>query len=291
MTSTLVDRVSAGRGPSLFTLLTGAPPVPFACMQIFWFFPTHGDGHFLGTTIGGRAVTPAYLRQIAMAIDELGFAGALLPTGKACEDAWIVAAMLAAETRRLRFLVALRPGLIAPALAVRMAATLDRVSNGRLLLNIVTGGDPVELAGDGVHLDHDARYAVTEEFLNILRRYFTEDAVQFTGEHFRVVNGSLLLPPVQRPHPPIYLGGSSPAGHAVAAQHADVYLRMLEYAALGIETFIFSGYPHLEEAYRVAELLFPRLPVERRPAGDVPSAQHLVGEVVANDRRPQSPRS
>src|SRR3569832_2059107 len=125
-------------------------------MEIFWFFPTHGDGHYLGTTTGVRNVTPGYLRQIALALDELGFHGALLPTGKACEDAWLVAATLIGETRWLKFLVAVRPGLIAPALAARMAATFDRLSNGRLLVNVVTGGDPVELAGDGVQLDHDA---------------------------------------------------------------------------------------------------------------------------------------
>jgi hypothetical protein len=82
-----------------------------AAMNVFWFLPTHGDGHFLGTPDGGRAITFAYLRQIAQAADDLGFGGVLLPTGSTCEDAWITAATLVPETQRLRFLVAVRPGI------------------------------------------------------------------------------------------------------------------------------------------------------------------------------------
>jgi alkanesulfonate monooxygenase len=114
------------------------------------------------------------LRQIAQAVDSLDFAGALLPTGRSCEDAWVVATALMPLTERMRFLVALRPGLISPAVAAKMAASFDRLSGGRLLLNIVTGGDPVELAGDGLHLEHDARYALTDEFLTIWRGLLTK---------------------------------------------------------------------------------------------------------------------
>lgn len=193
-------------------------------MNVFWFIPTHGDGHYLGTTVGGRAVTPNYLRQIAQAVDELGYGGALLPTGRGCEDSWLVAASLIPATERMKFLVALRPGLIAPVLAARMAATFDRLSNGRLLINIVTGGDPVELAGEGVHLDHDARYAVTDEFLTVFRKLAAGEEVNFEGAHFKITGGKSILPPVQQPHVPIYFGGSSPAAHAVAAKHVDLYL-------------------------------------------------------------------
>ena len=176
-------------------------------MNVFWFIPTHGDGHYLGTSTGGRAITPVYLRQIAQAVDELGYAGALLPTGRGCEDAWIVASSLLPVTQRMKFLVAVRPGLISPALAARMAATFDRLSNGRLLINVVTGGDPVELAGDGVHLDHDARYAVTDEFLTVWRALAGGEETTFDGEYLQVSKGKLVLPPVQQPYPPLYFGG------------------------------------------------------------------------------------
>jgi len=352
-------------------------------MEINWFLPTGGsDGRYLGTPIGSRVADLAYLEQIAHAVDTLGFAGALMPTGRWCEDAWLLAARLAAITNRMKFIVAFRPGLIAPALAARQAATFDRLSKGRLVVNIVTGGSDADTAADGLHLTHDQRYALTDEFLTIYRQLLSSpEAVTLAGEHLRIVNGRNTFPPVQTPYPPIYFGGSSPAAHQTAAKHADVYLtwgepphqvaeqianvrrlaeaaghpirfgirlhiivrettsqawaaanelikyvddqaiqaaqqqfsssqavgqhrmqalhggqrdrlevspnlwagvglvrggagtalvgdpdtiveRMVEYANLGVESFIFSGYPHLEEAYRTAELLFPKLPKE-----------------------------
>lgn len=116
-------------------------------INVFWFLPTHGDGRYLGTAQGGRPVDLPYLQQVALAADNLGYYGVLIPTGKSCEDSWLVAAALAPLTRRLRYLVAVRPGLQPPSLAARMAATLDRLSDGRLLINVVTGGDPVENKG------------------------------------------------------------------------------------------------------------------------------------------------
>ena len=133
-------------------------------MKLFWFIPTHGDGRYLGTPTGGRPLDYDYLRQIATAVDSLGYYGALLPTGRSCEDAWVTASSLIGETSQMRFLVAVRPGLISPTLAARMAATFDRLSNGRILINVVTGGDPVELAGDGVFEEHNNRYEITDDF-------------------------------------------------------------------------------------------------------------------------------
>lgn len=352
-------------------------------MEINWFLPTGGtDGRYLGTTQGNRVADFAYLQQIAQAVDNLGFNGALLPTGRQCEDAWLIAAKLSAVTKHMKFIVAFRPGLIAPALAARQAATFDRITDGRLVVNIVTGGSDADTAADGLHLTHDERYEVTDEFLTIYRQLLDNtEPYTFTGKHLRVTNGRNLFLPVQQPHPPIYFGGSSDAAHRVAANHADVYLtwgeppqqvaeqiatvrryaeeaghpirfgirlhiivrettseawatandlikhldekaiqaaqtfqsgsqavgqhrmqalhggrrdkleispnlwagiglvrggagtalvgdpdtlaaRIQEYVDLGIESFILSGYPHLEEAYRTAELLFPKLPKE-----------------------------
>ena len=121
-------------------------------LNIFWFLPTHGDGHYLGTSEGARAVDYGYLQQVAQAADRLGFGGVLIPTGRSCEDSWLVAASLIPVTQRLKFLVALRPGIVSPTVAARQAATLDRLSGGRALFNLVTGGDPEELAGDGLFL-------------------------------------------------------------------------------------------------------------------------------------------
>ena len=93
--------------------------------KILWFLPTHGDGHYLGTTDGGRNVNFNYLRQIAQAADQLGYFGVLLPTGRSCEDSWVVASAVAPWTERLRYLVAVRPGLQSPSVAARMTATLE----------------------------------------------------------------------------------------------------------------------------------------------------------------------
>ncbi|GAB4067593.1 FMNH2-dependent alkanesulfonate monooxygenase [Ancylobacter sonchi] len=386
--------------------LSTLPPSPSDGLNVFWFLPTHGDGRYLGTATGGRAVTLDYLRQVAQAADSLGFYGVLIPTGKSCEDSWLVASALAPATKRLRYLVAVRPGLASPTLYARMTATLDRISEGRLLINIVTGGDPVENAGDGIFLDHDARYEVTQEFLDIYRPLLAGETVTYQGKHLKVEGGNVLFPPVQPGGPPLYFGGSSPAASAVAAEHVDVYLtwgeppaavkakiaeirrqaeargrkvrfgirlhvivretnakaweaaedlihhlddatiaaaqsvfsrldsvgqarmsalhggrrdklevspnlwagvglvrggagtalvgdgatvaaRIEEYAELGIESFIFSGYPHLEEAYRVGELVLPRLKLNH----DIARAATTVntgpfGETIANDYRP-----
>src|SRR6476620_4673090 len=166
--------------------------------NILWFLPTHGDGRYLGTSIGGREVNFNYLRQVAQAADGLGYYGVLLPTGRSCEDSWVVASALVPFTRQLRFLVAVRPGLQSPAVAARMTATLDRISEGRLLINVVTGGDPVENKGDGIFLAHDERYQVTREVLDVYRALLRGETVNTSGKHISIEDGRLLFPPHQR---------------------------------------------------------------------------------------------
>lgn len=153
-----------------------------------------------------------------------GYYGVLIPTGKSCEDSWLVASALAPLTRRLRYLVAVRPGLQPPTLAARMAATLDRLSEGRLLINVVTGGDPVENKGDGIFLSHSERYQVTREFLDVYTRLLRGEKVDYHGEHIHVEGAEVLFPPVQENGPPLYFGGSSDAAIDVAAEQIDSYL-------------------------------------------------------------------
>ncbi|WP_175655796.1 FMNH2-dependent alkanesulfonate monooxygenase [Burkholderia ambifaria] len=377
-------------------------------MNVFWFIPTHGDSRYLGTAEGARAADYDYFKQIAVAADTLGYEGVLLPTGRSCEDAWVVASSLIPATQRLKFLVAVRPGIASPGLAARMAATFDRLSGGRLLINVVTGGDAAELEGDGLFADHDTRYEITDDFLHIWRGLLAAShdngGFDYIGKHLQSKGGKALYPPVQRPHPPLWFGGSSPAAHTIAADHIDTYLtwgeppeavakkiadiraraesrgrtirfgirmhvivretedeawrdaerlisrlddetiaraqkafanmdsegqrrmaalhggkrggrdalevypnlwagvglvrggagtalvgnpeqvaeRMREYADLGIETFILSGYPHLEESYRFAELVFPLIKGEgaKRPSGPLSGP---FGEIVGNN--------
>ncbi|GAU01890.1 alkanesulfonate monooxygenase, FMNH(2)-dependent [Burkholderia stabilis] len=385
-------------------------------MNVFWFIPTHGDSRYLGTAEGARAADYDYFKQVAVAADTLGYEGVLLPTGRSCEDAWVVASSLIPATQRLKFLVAIRPGIASPGLSARMAATFDRLSGGRLLINVVTGGDAAELEGDGLFADHDTRYEITDDFLNIWRGLLAAShdngGFDYIGKHLQSKGGKALYPPVQRPHPPLWFGGSSPAAHAIAADHIDTYLtwgeppeavakkiadiraraeargrkikfgirlhvivretedeawrdaerlisrlddetiaraqkafanmdsegqrrmaalhggkrggrealevypnlwagvglvrggagtalvgnpeqvaeRMREYADLGIETFILSGYPHLEESYRFAELVFPLIKGKgaKRPAGPLSGP---FGEIVGNSYLPKASQS
>src|SRR5260370_3874488 len=193
-------------------------------MEVFWYIPTHGDGRYRATSKGSRRATQFYLRQIAEAVDGLGSGGPLLPTGGSCEDAWVVASLLAAVTRRMKFLVAVRPGLVSPTVSARMAVSLDKISGGRCLINIVTGGDPSELAGEGLHLDHDARYEVTDEFLEVWKPLLEGKEVDFEGRHLKIIGGRLLIDRERKPHVPLYFGGSSDAAIEVAAKHVDLYL-------------------------------------------------------------------
>lgn len=193
-------------------------------MNVLWFLPLHGDGRYLGTQQGARAVDLHYLKQIAQAADELGYSGALLPVGRSCEDPWIAAASLIAVTRRLKFLVALRPTTLSPTSAARQAATFDRLSEGRLLVNIVAGGDSGDLEADGTFLTHDERYEHAREFLDIWTRLMAGEEVTHHGKHLQVNKAKLLFPPVQRPHPPLYFGGSSNAAHDIAAEQTELYL-------------------------------------------------------------------
>ncbi|MFF4703136.1 LLM class flavin-dependent oxidoreductase [Streptomyces sp. NPDC001288] len=373
-------------------------------LTFHWFLPTNGDsrhvvggGHGTPATASGRDRPPtvAYLSQIAKAAEDLGFVGALTPTGAWCEDAWLTTAMVSRHTERLKFLVAFRPGSVSPTLAAQMASTFQRQSGGRLLLNVVTGGESPEQRAYGDFLDKDARYRRTGEFLDIVRQLWEGKTVDLEGQHLRVEDAKLARVP--DPVPEVYFGGSSPAAGRIAARFVDVYLtwgeppaqvaekialirglaaeqgrtlrfgirlhvitrdtseqawaeanrlldgfdpetvrsvqtglarsesagqqrmlalhggrrdgleihpnlwagiglvrggagtalvgsheevaaRIKEYAALGIDEFVLSGYPHLEEAYWFGEGVLPRLAAEglwRHPAGpaETPPAQ------------------
>ncbi|KXK61552.1 alkanesulfonate monooxygenase [Micromonospora rosaria] len=200
-------------------------------LTFHWFLPTSGDsrgvvggGHGVPVGAAGavRPASVAYLGQIARSAEQLGFVGVLTPTGAWCEDAWLTTAMLTEVTERLKFLVAFRPGLLSPTLAAQMAATYQRLSGGRLLLNVVTGGESAEQRGYGDFLDKDARYARTDEFLHVVRSLWGGGTVDHDGPHLRVEGARLSRTP--DPVPPVYFGGSSAAAGPVAARHSDVYL-------------------------------------------------------------------
>ena len=169
-------------------------------LHFHWFLPTNGDGrdivgggHGVATGSAG-AVRPAslgYLGQIARSAEQLGFEAALTPTGAWCEDAWLATGMLTEVTERLKFLVAFRPGLVSPTLAAQMAATFQRYSPGRLLLNVVTGGEAAEQQAYGDFLGKAQRYQRCAEFLDIVTRLWGGETVSHDGEHLRVAGARL----------------------------------------------------------------------------------------------------
>jgi alkanesulfonate monooxygenase len=199
-------------------------------LKFHWFLPTNGGdgrhivsgGHGVAAGRAGRPASVPYLGQVARSAEQLGFEGALTPTGAWCEDAWLATAMLAPLSERLKFLVAFRPGLTSPTLSAQMAATFQNLSGGRLLLNVVTGGESLEQRAYGDFLDKDGRYARCEEFLQVVRALWRGETVDFDGEHVRVEGARLQQVP--DPAPEIYFGGSSAGAGSVAARHADVYL-------------------------------------------------------------------
>ncbi|UVE94533.1 LLM class flavin-dependent oxidoreductase [Dietzia sp. B32] len=202
---------------------------PTGDLRFHWFLPTYGDSRNLvagghGTFMAGdRPATLPYLRQIVAAAEYNGFESLLTPTGAWCEDALITCALLAESSERIKFLVALRPGLMSPTLAAQMAGTFQWQTHGRLLLNVVTGGESREQRAYGDFLDKEGRYARADEFLEVVRRLWSQsEPLTFRGDHLAVVDSVLARRP--DPAPPIFFGGSSAAGIRVAARHADTYL-------------------------------------------------------------------
>jgi len=197
---------------------TNTHPIDFG-----WFLPSMGDAEIIGPPT--REATIEYLTRVTRAAEDAGFNFALIPVGTTCQDAWLVAAMCGALTERLKFLVAMRPGFIAPTLAAKMSNTLDQALKGRVLINVVTGGFPVELASDGDFLDHDERYDRTQEFMQVVRKaWIGGKAWDHEGKYYRVEGGNVVPRPFQEPHPPFYFGGASDAAKKVGAEETDVYL-------------------------------------------------------------------
>ncbi len=206
-------------------------------IRLHWYLPTNGDSreivgsgddsHFaIGPTASRiRPPTIAYLGEIARTAELLGFESVLTPTGTWCEDAWVTTAALTQVTTRLKFLVAFRPGFISPTLAAHQAATFQRISGGRLLLNIVTGGDPVEQARFGDHLGHDERYRRTGEFLDVLRGVSNAahgTTYDLDGEYYQIAGARIDYGDWDPPQ--VFFGGASSAAEEVAAQYVDTYL-------------------------------------------------------------------
>lgn len=165
-----------------------------------------------------------YIRDFARAAEAGGFDKLLVGYFSDAPDGFLVASLAAAHTDRIGFLVAHRPGFVAPTLAARKFATLDQITGGRAAIHVISGGDDTDQLRDGDTLDKEARYARTDEYVWILKRIWTEHGpIDHTGTYYRFVGASTAVRCVQQPRIPIYVGGASDAAITVAGRHADVY--------------------------------------------------------------------
>lgn len=190
-------------------------------MNVFWYMCAP-DGAYPWQPEGSRKVDLGYYKQLALAYDQLGYTGALFATG--AHDVWVLAGALLSYTERLKFLVAIHPGLVAPTLLAKMAATLQEFSRGRLLINVVSG-DAKMLGAYGMTMPHDERYDMADEYLQIWHRLFAGETVDFKGRHFQTEGAKFALPVGQGIEPPpLWFGGSSDKAIEVAAKHVETYL-------------------------------------------------------------------
>ena len=174
--------------------------------------------------IGGE-IDRGWVRDFSRAHEAAGFDKVLVGYTATAAEGFMVSSYAAAHTERLAFLIAHRPGFVAPTLAARKAATLDQFTGGRVALHIITGGSDADQAKDGDWLDHDTRYRRTDEYLTIMRRTWTEDRpFDHAGEFYRVSKAFSEIKPLQKPHIPLYFGGASEAAHLIGAKHCDVYM-------------------------------------------------------------------
>ena len=169
-------------------------------------------------------IDPGYIIEFARAHEESGFDQVLLGYSSATAEGFTVAGFAASHTKRLGYLIAHRAGFMAPTLAARMAATLDQLTQGRIAMHIISGGSDIEQQRDGDWLDHAQRYRRTGEYLEILRRMWTEsEPFDYDGEFYRLQQAHSQVRPWQQPHIPLFFGGASEDAKIIGSRWADVY--------------------------------------------------------------------
>lgn len=203
-------------------------------LEFLWYVPnTVESGHRGDDTSDGWG-TLDFVAETARAVESHGFVGALIGAGWGRPDTFTLSTALAACTRSFRPLAAIRPGYWQPALFACAAATLDQLSEGRLLVNVVTGKDDHAAYGD-FEADSGSRYERTREFMQLVRLLWTRDDVTYSGRYFRVEHSTCLPRPAKEGGPPLYFGGASSEAEDVAASEADVQLMWGESLSMAAE--------------------------------------------------------
>ncbi|MGE0226101.1 MAG: LLM class flavin-dependent oxidoreductase [Acetobacteraceae bacterium] len=175
---------------------------------------------------GPMVLDRGYIRDFAQAAEAGGFDRILIGYFADGADGFLVGSYAAQYTERLGMLVAHRPGFVAPPVAARKFATLDQITGGRVAMHVITGGEDAEMLRDGDVSTKEERYARTDEYLDILKRIWTDPAptIDHQGRFYTIKGASTALRCLQQPSIPVFFGGASEAALSVAAKHADVYM-------------------------------------------------------------------
>lgn len=169
-------------------------------------------------------ISPAYLRDFARAHDDADFDLALVGYTASSAEGFLVAQYAAMHTKRLGFLIAHRPGFVAPTLAARKIATFDHLCDGRLAIHIIAGASDAEQHGDGDFAPKEERYRRAAEYIEVMKRSWSDDKrFDFAGDFYRVRGARADVKPLQKPYPPLFFGGSSEGALAMGAKHCDVF--------------------------------------------------------------------
>ena len=202
-------------------------------MRFGYWLPVFG-GWLRNVPDEGMEATWEYVSRLAVRSEELGYDATLIAELNLNDirgpeaptlDAWSTVAALAAVTRRLELMTAVRPTFHPPALCAKQAATIDRVSGGRLTLNVVSSWWAEEARQYGVEFDqHDARYARTEEWLAVVSGMWSEARFSYAGRYYQIENAILEPKPIASPRPTLYAGGESEAAKTLIARTCDAYL-------------------------------------------------------------------
>lgn len=194
-------------------------------VEFGWFIPTMGDTTAFGDPSAFREPNLDMFVKVAQTAEDAGFEYLLVPVQTQCWEAYVTCAMVVARTKKIDALLAARAGFIAPTVMAKMISTFDQLSEGRVRINLITGGSAKEMEADGMFADHDQRYVLLDEAVSLMKQAWeAEEPFDFEGEVYKAKGVDVRPKPFQRPRPPFYLGGMSDAAKTVCAKHADVHL-------------------------------------------------------------------
>ncbi|KAL1303791.1 hypothetical protein AAFC00_007128 [Neodothiora populina] len=174
--------------------------------------------------VPNASIDPDYLARYAKALDDYEFNYTLVPYDSSSYDPFTIGATIAAATKKLKIIIALRPNTLYPTVAAKALATLDQLSRGRAVVHLIAGGSDAEQAREGDFLDKEQRYGRLEEYIQILRRaWASSEPFDFDGKYFQFKQFSNKVRPVNGSTIPVSVGGSSDEAYRIGGSLADIF--------------------------------------------------------------------